>query len=143
MIKVLHTADIHLDSPFSSFDIEKSNTRKDELRNTFHLAVSYAIENEIDLFIIAGDLFDMEYVTSKTMDFVKEEMIRASHTKFIITPGNHDYYHDKSVYADINLPSNCYIFKNNQVEKISFDDIETDVYGFGYTSEEYKSKILF
>ena len=139
MIKVLHTADIHLDSPFSLLDIEKANKRREELRTTFHNSVTYAIDNQIDLFIIAGDLFDMEYVTAKTMDFVVEEMKRASKTRFIITPGNHDYYHDKSVYEDYSIPSNCYIFKSNDVERLTFNDIETDVYGFAYTSEEYRN----
>lgn len=136
MVKILHTSDIHLDSPFPLSDPEKGSRRKEELRETLHNTVTFAIENGIDIFIVSGDLFDIEFVTAKTMEFFISEMNRAENIRFVITPGSHDYYHDKSVYEHPDIPSNCFIFKKNEIEKLTFEDIETDIYGFAYVSEE-------
>ena len=141
MVKILHTADLHLDSPFSLLDVEKAKQRKNELRGTFVNLVKYALDNEIDIVIIAGDLFDMEYVTSQTISFISEVMKSANKIKFVITPGNHDFYCKSGAY-DNEFPSNVYIFRNTKIEKISFDDLETDIYGFGFTSDYLERDML-
>ena len=57
-MKILHTADIHLDSPFSSLDPKKSEERRDELRDAFENMMKYAKESGVEIVLIAGDLFD-------------------------------------------------------------------------------------
>ena len=44
MAKILHIADVHLDSPFSLLDPQKSQARRNELRGTFTSAMMYAKE---------------------------------------------------------------------------------------------------
>ena len=58
MAKILHIADVHLDSPFSLLDPQKSQARRNELRGTFTSAMMYAKMEKYDIVIIAGDLFD-------------------------------------------------------------------------------------
>ncbi len=142
MPKILHIGDIHLDSPFSLFDVEKSQARRSELRGTFSSIMMYAKMKEADLVIIAGDFFDSEFVTRETMSLIVSQFASLPSCRFVITPGNHDPATAKSAYLKTKFPENVYIFKSENVEKISFDDIGVDVYGFAYTEEKYEQNPL-
>ena len=142
MPKILHIGDIHLDSPFSLFDVEKSQARRRELRGTFSTVMMYAKMKGADLVIIAGDLFDSEFVTKETMNLIVSQFASLPDCKFVITPGNHDPATAKSAYLKTKFPENVYIFKSENVEKISFDDIGVDVYGFAYVEEKYEQNPL-
>lgn len=143
MPKILHVGDIHLDSPFSLFDVEKSQARRQELRGTFSTIMMYAKMKEADLVIIAGDLFDSEFVTRETMNLIVSQFAALPSCRFVITPGNHDPAAPKSAYLKTKFPKNVYVFKSENIEKISFDDIGVDVYGFAYIEEKYERNPLF
>ncbi len=142
MPKILHIGDIHLDSPFSLFDVEKSQARRNELRGTFTSIMMYAKMKEADVVIIAGDLFDSEFVTKETLGLLVSQFAANPACKFVITPGNHDPATAKSAYLKTKFPENVYIFKSENVEKLSFDDIGVDIYGFAYVEEKYEQNPL-
>lgn len=58
MLKILHCADLHLDSPFKSGNAGKSEVRRRELRGTFSSLIMYIKTNKIDIALMSGDLFD-------------------------------------------------------------------------------------
>ena len=70
MIKVLHTADIHLDVPFKIANVAKAQTRRSELRGALSSLFTYARLEHFDLMLIAGDMFDREFVTPDTVALV-------------------------------------------------------------------------
>ena len=117
MPKILHIGDIHLDSPFSLLDVEKSQARRNELRGTFTSIMMYAKMKEADVVIIAGDLFDSEFVTRETMSLIVSQFAGNPNCRFVITPGNHDPATPKSAYLKTKFPENVYIFKNENIEK--------------------------
>lgn len=92
-MKIIHCADIHLDSPMESkLSKEKAKKRKIELIENFKEMVDYAQKEAVEIIIIAGDLFDD---TKKTMlkgtkryliNLIKEN----SNIDFIYLKGNHD-----------------------------------------------------
>lgn len=137
MPKILHIGDVHLDSPFSLFDVEKSSERRRELRHTFASAMKYAKDKEADIVLIAGDLFDSEFVTRETMELITEQFASNPHCRFVITPGNHDPATAKSAYLKTRFPDNVYIFKSEDIKRFRFDDIGVDVYGFAFEREYY------
>ncbi|MBQ9510391.1 MAG: DNA repair exonuclease [Clostridia bacterium] len=132
MVKIIHTADIHLDSPFSLFDAQKAQARKNELRGVFSSLIMYAKTEEADMVLIAGDLFDSEYVTKETMEIITSQCASYPSCKFVIAPGNHDPADERGPYLKTLFPENVYIFDKEQLTKKSFDDIGVDVYGWGY-----------
>lgn len=142
MPRILHIADIHLDSPFSLFDAKKAQVRRNELRGTFTSVMMYAKMRETDIVIIAGDLFDSDFVTKETMNLIVSQFEENPSCRFVITPGNHDPATSQGPYLKTKFPDNVYIFKNENIERISFDDIGVDVYGFAYTSEKYEGNPL-
>lgn len=137
MPKILHIGDIHLDSPFSLFDVEKSQARRQELRGTFTSIMMYAKLKNADIVLICGDLFDSEFVTKETMNLIVSQFEDNPNCRFVITPGNHDPATPKSAYLKTKFPDNVYVFRSEDVQKFCFDEIGVDVYGFAYEQDFY------
>lgn len=134
MIKILHFADVHLDSPFSLCDVKHSEQRRNELRAAFTSVMTYVRTGGIKYVLIPGDLFDYRFVTRETVDLVLREFEANKETKFIIAPGNHDPYSSDSVWAAISFPENVYIFDSAELSVIEFPQDGVDVYGYAFTS---------
>ena len=58
MIKFLHCADLHLDSPLASLDLRRAEVRRNEFRAAFTSLTLYAKLNKIDFLLISGDLLE-------------------------------------------------------------------------------------
>lgn len=134
MIKILHTGDVHLDSPFSSASSSVSEVRRNELRATFSSMMTYARMNGIDLILIAGDLFDNNFVSRETVALLIREFSAAS-CPVVISPGNHDALTPGSVWDKITFPDNVCIFRDENVNRFSFPHLNADVYGYAFTSK--------
>ena len=135
MIKILHTADIHLDSPFSLKDPETAQSMRQSLRGTFTSAMLFARTENVDIVLISGDVFDTGFASRDTLNLLKSEFEKNPGIRFVISPGNHDPYTANSPWARTEFPSNVYIFRSSALHKFSFDDINTDVYGWAFTSD--------
>lgn len=98
MLKLLHCGDFHLDSPFSSLDVKRSEERRRGLCRVFARVMELASECECDAVLIAGDLFDCSYICPDTVAAMKDAF--AGYGKpVIVAPGNHDPYTDGSIWA--------------------------------------------
>ncbi len=139
VMKVLHCADLHLDSPFRSGDAEKSEVRRRELRGTFSSLVLYIKTEGIKLALLSGDLFDSGFVTRETASFVAGELASAPDCRFVIAPGNHDPYTSDSVYARVPFPDNVYIFRRDALDKFSFPELGVDVYGYAFVKSSLET----
>ena len=135
MPKIIHTADIHLDSPFALFDVQKAQARKNELRGVFTSLIMFAKTEKADIVLIAGDLFDSEFVTRETVELITSQFASVPECRFVITPGNHDPATRRSPYLKSVFPKNVYILDREELSKLEFPEINTDVYGWGYTGE--------
>ena len=143
-MKFIHAADLHLDSPFSGTSLEKAEIRRNELRGAFTSLMLYA-KTEADLVLLPGDLFDSEHVTKDTADLMKKEFAALPDVKFVIAPGNHDPFTDGSVWGRTKFSENVYIFDPKDPGVFRFDDLNCDVYGFGYrdSSAEFPFPVEF
>ncbi len=141
MIKIFHTADLHLDSPFSSLSPMQSEERRAGLRKTFRRMMDFAAGAAVDLVLIPGDLFDSSYISRDTTD-VLSECFRAVSCPVVISPGNHDPYTPGSIYASGKLPENVYIFKTETPSSFDFPEIGVCVYGSAFTRDRYENSVL-
>ena len=70
MVKLIHTADLHLDSAFRSrFTKEEAENRRQKQLMAWKELLSFAVEKKVQGILIAGDLFDSPVVSHGTMDF--------------------------------------------------------------------------
>ena len=134
-IKILHMGDLHLDSPFSSLGVDKSEIRRREFRATFTSILYYAREAAVDLVLISGDLFDDGYATAETVELLCKEFAGMPDCRFVIAPGNHDPYTRGSLYAAKKLPKNVYVFSDSILSRFVFEDLNTEVYGWAFCGD--------
>ncbi|MBQ4121970.1 MAG: DNA repair exonuclease [Clostridia bacterium] len=137
MLKIIHTADIHLDSPFRMEDLQKAQARKIELRAAFSSLMFWAKTEQADIMLIAGDLFDSPHPTPDAVEFVASQFAANPNCRFIISPGNHDFAASDSVYAKTAFPENVSVFTSPTLSCLHFDNIAghaVDVYGYAFTS---------
>lgn len=142
MPRILHTADLHLDAPFSLHDVQKAQIRKNEMRGTFASLILLAKTEKADVMILSGDLFDSGFVTKETATLMMTQFASVPTCRFIIAPGNHDAITSRSPYRKEVFPPNVYIFEEETVKRFSFEDIGVDVYGFAFTSEKFEKNPL-
>ncbi|MCH5156633.1 MAG: metallophosphoesterase [Clostridiales bacterium] len=85
-MKIIHCADIHLDSPL--IGVKDSGARRHELLVALMNMSEYANNNGVSAIIVAGDLFDDRFATSSTVESVAE-IVRASKAAWFVLRGNH------------------------------------------------------
>ena len=136
MPRIIHTADLHLDSPFSLLDANKAMARKAELRGTFSNIIAIAKNDNANMVIISGDLFDSEFVTKETIEFMNSQFSSVPFCKFVIAPGNHDCFSDKGAYSKSVFPKNVFIFNRPELQFFNFPDIHVCVYGWAFVKED-------
>ncbi|AOR22652.1 metallophosphoesterase family protein [Clostridium taeniosporum] len=140
-IKILHTSDLHFDTPFSGMKNNESIKCREELKEVFERIIKISLENHIDILLIAGDMFDNLLVNKSTLYFLKKCFESINKVRVFISPGNHDPYNEKSFYSMIEWPENVYIFKGN-IEKIVLEDLQTIVWGAAFTKTYINESLI-
>lgn len=130
-MKFVHIADLHFDKPF--INLSDSDTLGDlqrlEQRKTFKKVINYIKENDIDFLLIAGDLYEHQYIKQSTIEFLNQQFSEIPKTQIFISPGNHDPNLKKSYYQTYQWSDNVTIF-NSYIEKKETE--KANIYGFGF-----------
>lgn len=130
-MKFVHIADVHFDKPFTVLENNGlSEQRRLEQREAFHKVIEYCKKEKVELLMIAGDLYEQEYVRKSTIEFINQCFQEIEETtRVLIAPGNHDPYLANSYYHHYPWNTNVTIF--DQLQKVEIQGIH--VYGFGFT----------
>ena len=134
MIRVLHTGDLHLDSPFGGLAPAKAKLRRQEQRELLERLRKLVEERQIDVVLIAGDLFDSDHVYYETTHMLAD-VLGQMPAKVFIAPGNHDPYSDYSPYASVKWPENVHVFHSEGMERVELPELHAVVYGSAFTSK--------
>lgn len=139
-IKLLHAADLHLDSPFEGLGESKAAARRAEQRQLLHAIAQLALRKQVQLVLLAGDLLDSDSSYAET----GEELVRALGSipaPVFISPGNHDFYSGRSPYARLKMPENVHIFKSPIIECVELPGLGARVWGAAFT-DKHSSGLL-
>ncbi|WP_339062835.1 DNA repair exonuclease [Tepidibacillus marianensis] len=95
VFRFIHTADLHLDSPFKGlghFPKQKVNEIYESTFQSFDRIVNYCIEKDVNFLLIAGDVYDGEEQSLRAQIHLKRELERldAKGIDTFIVHGNHD-----------------------------------------------------
>ena len=131
-LKILHAADLHLDSPFEGLSAPKASVRRGEGRDLLGRIADTAVSEGVDLVLLAGDLLDSDNTFYETGEELVRSLGRIGAPVFI-APGNHDFYSPHSPYAHLKLPDNIHIFSSGTLECIELPELRTRVYGAAFT----------
>ncbi len=92
MLRIVHAADIHLDTPYRRHDEAARARLLDAGREAFVRLIDLALERQADALLIAGDLFDNDSLTLATERVLVDELTRATSAgvTVVYATGNHD-----------------------------------------------------
>jgi DNA repair exonuclease SbcCD nuclease subunit len=106
MLRLLHTADVHLGARHADLGDAAAAQRERQFA-AFRASVELAITEKVDLFLIAGDLFDSNVQPRRSVERVAAELARLAKARIraVLIPGTHDVYDRASVYRAHDLPA--------------------------------------
>jgi DNA repair exonuclease SbcCD nuclease subunit len=112
-IRLLHTADLHLDSPLRSLALRDDRLRdivETASRTALSRLVDRAIDEEVRALLIAGDLFDGRERSARTGAFLVAtfDRLRAAGIDVFAIRGNHDA--ENPVSGTMTWPDNVRVF---------------------------------
>ena len=133
-IKILHAADLHLDSPFEGLPAGKAAIRRGEQRALLSRIAELTRREGVQLVLLAGDLLDSENTYYETGEELCRSLSQIAAPVFI-SPGNHDFYSPKSVYARLKLPENVHVFSSGDIEAVTLPELGARVFGAAFTDK--------
>src|SRR6478736_5916468 len=85
-MRILHTSDWHIGRSFHG------HATLDALRGVLDALIAQVRENEVDLVIVAGDVFDSATPAAACYTLLTDTLValRATGARVIVTSGNHD-----------------------------------------------------
>ena len=135
MLKFLHAADLHLDSPFAGLPPKQAAERRQEQRQMLADLSALCIAQGCALLLLSGDLFDSENAYPETVEALCKALGDCGAQVFI-APGNHDYLAGGSPYFCAPWPKNVRIFTGDRMECVYLPELDCAVWGAGFRSPE-------
>jgi exonuclease SbcD len=137
LMKFLHAADIHLDSPLCGLDrYECSPVEKirGATRRALDNLVQHAIQERVDFLLIAGDLYDGDWPDYNTGLFFSRQMgrLREAGIPVFLIRGNHDA--ESRLTRELRLPENVRVFPTQEASTHLLEDLGVAIHGRSFAT---------
>ena len=137
-MKLLHMADVHL-----GMEPDKGKPwgegRGRQLWEAFAQAIDAAEEQQVDLVLIAGDLFHRQPLKRELAE-VNGILSRLTRARVVLMAGNHDYLSRNSFYRNYPWNENIRFFSSEQPEALCFPELAATVYGCSFEHREIREE---
>ena len=136
-MRFLHCADIHLDSPLRGLE-RYEGAPVDEVRGAtrraFENLVQLALREQVDFVVIAGDLYDGDWLDFNTGLFFAKGMAQLgeSNIAVYVVRGNHDAA--SRVTRSLRLPKNVHLFPDRAAKTVVDDRLGLAVHGQSFAT---------
>ena len=99
MLRLLHTADVHLGARHADLG-DRAATQRERQFAAFVATVDLALAEKVDLVLIAGDLFDSNTQPRRSVERAAAQIKRLvdARIRVVIAPGTHDVFDRASIY---------------------------------------------
>ncbi|MGX7025572.1 metallophosphoesterase family protein [Vagococcus hydrophili] len=140
-MKFIHTADLHIDQPFSGIDSDKTDIQtllKTSNQDVLSEIVDRCLEEKVDFLLIVGDTFHQAQSSIHTQKAIMTqfERLEQAEIKVVLSFGNHDYYTKNRYWFE--WPDNVILFKKEEVQTktIQLKNGESvSISGFSYENQ--------
>ena len=141
MIRFLHGADFHLDSAFGALPAQRAAERRRESRELLFRLADYVNGHDIDLVLLAGDLFDSASPFRETGEQLAAALgqMRA---RVFVAPGNHDWYGPGSPWETETWPENVTVFRERAMTAAEVPELDLVVHGAAFTGPDQPESLL-
>lgn len=133
-MRIIHAADLHLDSPFDGLRPEQAVERRAEQRQILERLAELARSTRAEAVLLAGDLLDGERVYYETVEALARALGGIGAPVFI-APGNHDLFTPRCPYAVNAWPDNVHIFRSGQIDSVELPGLNAVVHGAAFTTD--------
>lgn len=138
-IRVLHAADLHVDSPLRGlvpYDGAPVDAVRAATRSALRGLVAAAIDRQVDLVVVAGDLYDGTWRDYNTGLFVISQLadLHEAGIPVVLVYGNHDA--ESQITTRLRLPPGTTALSARQPATKVFDDLGVAVHGQSYATRD-------
>lgn len=132
-VKFLHMADSHLSRPFGFLPPTLAAERRRDQRRALAKSADIALERDVDIMLIAGDLFDRPDPDPTDLEAVTKHLTRVTSAgkRVFAIPGNHDPCIRNSFWQRLDIPG-LHLFLEPQCEHVVLDDVGVAVAGCAF-----------
>ena len=145
-IRFIHTADLHLGSPFTGMKglkKEQWQLMKESTFVAFGRLIDYAITERPDFILIVGDIYDGEERSIRAQHRFQQGMERLANAGIpvVLGYGNHD--HLSGQWTRFELPDNVHVFDETVSQKrLKTQNGEVIITGFSYGERHIKEPVI-
>lgn len=138
-VRVVHAADIHLDSPLHGLgrlgDDDLANRLRMATRLAFDNLVDYCLRTAPDALVLAGDLYDGEWRDYSTGVYFTDRMrdLHDAGIPVVLVQGNHDA--ESVISRSLILPPNVKRLRTDVPETYPLDDSGLVFHGQGFATK--------
>jgi DNA repair protein SbcD/Mre11 len=106
MLRLLHTADVHLGARHADLG-DRAATQRERQFAAFVATIDLALAEKVDLVLIAGDLFDSNVQPKRSVERAAAQLKRLvdARIRVVIAPGTHDVFDRASIYRAYDIPA--------------------------------------
>lgn len=145
-IRFIHTADLHLDSPFkgmSGLPEARWKQLRDSTFEAFDRLIAYALAEQPDFMLITGDIYDGEDRSIRAQHRFRTGMQQLAEKRIpvFISYGNHDHLDGR--WTRFELPDNVHVF-GSSVEQIELElqGSKIKIAGFSYPKRHVREAVI-
>jgi exonuclease SbcD len=104
MLRLLHTADVHLGARHADLG-DQAAAQRERQYAAFVASADLALAERIDLVLVAGDLFDSNVQPRRSVERAAAQLRRLVEARIrtVLIPGTHDVYDRASIYRAYDL----------------------------------------
>ena len=132
MIRFIHAADLHIDSPLRGLEryygapVERLRSAT---RSAMEELVDLAERESVDFVLLAGDIYDRDWQDFHTGLFFREQMARLDrlNVPVFMVQGNHDA--QGVISRQLTLPDNVTVFSSRKAESVWLENLGVAIHG--------------
>lgn len=124
MMRFLHLADVHLDTPFAGRAPEVRRRLREAVRDAFRSAVDLTLDEGLDAVVVAGDLFDGDTLSFETERFLMAQLRRLVDrgVAVVYATGNHDPGRDPGRRGALPWPDGVHVADGAEPVRVQVHD---------------------
>ena len=143
-MKFIHAADIHLDSPLKGlerYEGAPAEEIRSATRKAFEQLIDFCLEEEVELLLLAGDLYDADWKDYNTGLFFIHQAARLTRRgiRVVIVRGNHDAA--SQITRRLRLPDGGHELSTRKPDTLPLDDLGIAIHGQGFSKREVTSNL--
>ncbi|GAU07419.1 metallophosphoesterase family protein [Desulfoplanes formicivorans] len=145
MLKFIHAADIHLDSPLrglSRYESAPVASIRNACRRALENLVDLAIEEQVAFVLLAGDLYDGDWKDYSTGIFFSRQMGRLDRKgiRVIGVAGNHDAAN--TMTRALAAPANMTLLASRKPQTVVLDECNVAIHGQSFKDRHVQDNLV-